>query len=284
MRNFGVTGTLARISGAVAPRAPLRRAGVLADFSGRDGLEIGGPSPAFAALGVWPVYAVAARVDNANFGHATVWEGDIAEGRTFRFSTRREAGEQHVAEAADLSFAADGSYDFVLSSHTLEHCANPLKALGEWTRVLKAGGVLALVLPHRDGTFDHRRPVTPLAHLIEDFERGVTEDDLTHLDEILAQHDLAADGGDDRAAFEARSRRNLENRCLHHHVFDTRSALAMVDHAGLCVLSVKATRPYDIAILARKPAPGETADNGAFTSSSALFAARSPFPSDRRAT
>lgn len=262
----------------------LRRAGVLADFEGRHGLEIGGPSSAFAAFGLFPVYAVAARIDNANFGRATVWEGDIAEGRTFRFSPRRQPGEQHVAEAANLAFAADGAYDFVLSSHTLEHCANPLKALSELRRVLKAGGVLALVLPHRDGTFDHHRPITPLSHLIEDFERGVGEDDLTHLDEILALHDLAADSGDDPAAFEARSRRNLENRRLHHHVFDTRSALAMVDRAGLRVLSAKASRPYDITILARKPATGEVAGNRAFTTPGAAVVARSPFPSDRWAT
>jgi SAM-dependent methyltransferase len=43
---------------------------------------------------------------------------------------------------------ADGSLDFVFSSHTLEHLARPEDALREWIRTLRAGGVLFLYLPH----------------------------------------------------------------------------------------------------------------------------------------
>ena len=42
------------------------------------------------------------------------------------------------------------SFDFVYSSHTLEHMANPEIALRNWWRVLKPGGYLLLYLPHRD--------------------------------------------------------------------------------------------------------------------------------------
>jgi len=42
----------------------------------------------------------------------------------------------------------DFSLDFLFSSHTLEHLDRPWDALGEWTRVLRPGGILFLYLPH----------------------------------------------------------------------------------------------------------------------------------------
>lgn len=44
----------------------------------------------------------------------------------------------------------DQSYDFVYSSHTIEHMVYPDVALKNWWRVIKAGGFLLLYLPHRD--------------------------------------------------------------------------------------------------------------------------------------
>jgi SAM-dependent methyltransferase len=88
------------------------------------------------------------------------------------------------------------------SAHVVEHRANPWgRPLAEWRRVVRPGGYVLLIVPHRDGTFDHRRPVTSLEHLLEDAERRTGEDDDTHLDEILRLHDLDRDpGASDRAA------------------------------------------------------------------------------------
>ena len=44
----------------------------------------------------------------------------------------------------------DASYDFVYSSHLLEHLPDVELALRNWWRVLKPGGYLLLFLPHRD--------------------------------------------------------------------------------------------------------------------------------------
>lgn len=44
----------------------------------------------------------------------------------------------------------DESFDFVYSSHLLEHLPNVELALNNWSRVLKPGGFLILYLPHRD--------------------------------------------------------------------------------------------------------------------------------------
>lgn len=224
--------------------------------SGRVGLEIGGPSDLFAAGGPLPLYPLMARLDNCNFSPTTIWEGEIREGLTFVSDPRRAPGRQYIAEAADLSPIAAKAYDVVLSSHTIEHCANPLRARREWVRVLKDDGALVLVVPHKDGTFDHRRPVTMLEHLIEDEAKGTTEDDLTHLDEILACHDLALDpAAGDAAAFAARSARNADNRCLHHHVFDTALVAAMLQAVGLQVDAIERVPPYHIIAVARKMQP-----------------------------
>lgn len=251
-------------------------------FQSRVGLELGGPSRMFGPKGLAPVYPLAARIDNCNFGSRTVWEGTIHEGDCFVFNPAAPPGRQYIGEAGNLSFIDDASYDFVLSSHCIEHLANPLRGLSEWTRVLRNDGVLVLVMPHKDGTFDHRRPTTTLEHLIQDFDWQTDEADLTHLEEILRLHDLARDpGAGDPVAFEKRSRVNKENRCLHHHVFDTCLAIAVVDHMRLRILSVEAFRPHHIAIVARKPGPDQAVDNGAFMGMDAAPFRQSPFRSDR---
>lgn len=251
-------------------------------IGGRNGLEVGGPSGVFNARGVLPVYEVVATLDNCNFSSRTQWEGDITEGRTYRFSKDREPGVQYVAETTDLSRIATGRYDFLLSSHVIEHTSNPIAAVAEWIRVLKRDGVLVLLVPHKDGTFDHRRPVTPLAHLVDDFDRRMKEDDLTHLEEILAYHDLKMDPeAGTPEEFRARSLKNLENRCLHHHVFDSRSVAQLLDHVGLQILAVEAVRPNHVIAIARKIDTGKPADNRAFLAAYASFLRDSPFSSDR---
>lgn len=53
-------------------------------------------------------------------------------------------------DAQYLKGLDDSQFDFVYSSHTLEHMQEPDVALKNWWRVLKPGGFLILYLPHRD--------------------------------------------------------------------------------------------------------------------------------------
>lgn len=221
-------------------------------LAGKYGIEIGGPSHAFSARGIFPVYTIVGSLDNCNFSDATVWEGSIQEGITFKFDRNRPAGLQHIVEATAMGRFASASFEFVLASHALEHIANPILALSEWKRLLKDQGVLVLLLPHRDKTFDHRRPVTTLEHLISDFKAGRTEDDLTHLPEILALHDLERDPeAGDAEAFKTRSLCNLQNRCLHHHVFDSRLAEKLIEYMGLEIRAIEEIQPHHILLVAQ---------------------------------
>ena len=207
---------------------------------GRYGVEIGGPSLLFGT--VLPLYQKVSGLDGVNFSADTIWEGRIEAGAGYHYH-RNKRGRQFIADATDLPEFATARYDFLLSSNCLEHTANPLKALLEWKRIIKEGGAVVLVVPNRENNFDHRRPVTTFEHLLDDFARDVGEDDLTHLDEILALHDLRRDwaaGG--RQQFRKRSLRNFQNRTLHHHVFDVELIEEMLDRVGLGIVDLTTTR------------------------------------------
>ncbi|MCP4584279.1 MAG: methyltransferase domain-containing protein [candidate division Zixibacteria bacterium] len=53
-------------------------------------------------------------------------------------------------DAQYLNGIPDNEFDFVHSSHTLEHMVDSQVALRNWWRVVKPGGYLILYLPHRD--------------------------------------------------------------------------------------------------------------------------------------
>jgi SAM-dependent methyltransferase len=246
------------------------------------GLEVGGPSIIFKRTGVLPVYSIIKHLDNCNFSCTTTWEGSINEGLNFSFDENSPIGKQYVAEATDLSKINSSEYDFVLSSHMLEHTANPLKALSEWTRILKDDGFLILILPHKDGIFDHQRPVTTLDHIIEDFECGIQEDDLTHLPEILKLHDFSIDQeAGTLQAFRERSEKNSENRCLHHHVFDTNLAIKLLHYQQLQIHAVEVVLPCHIILIAQKVSSEEILNNKRFTEYNAECKILSPFHSDK---
>jgi len=140
----------------------------------------------------------------------------------------------------------------VLSSHNLEHFANPVKALKEWKRITRSGGALILVLPHYLRTFDHRRMPTPVDHLFEDYLKNVGEDDTTHISEVLQLHDLEMDGTLKTHTLEElslRSINNISNRTLHHHVFDEFNSVLLLRRVGLKVLAVEMAQPYHLVIL-----------------------------------
>jgi SAM-dependent methyltransferase len=83
----------------------------------------------------------------------------------------------------------DHALDYVIASHVLEHVANPVAALAEWYRVLRPGGIIYLVVPDRRATWEHRRELTPVAHMLDDFVRGTTACDPTHIDEFVFEAD-----------------------------------------------------------------------------------------------
>jgi SAM-dependent methyltransferase len=221
-------------------------------FKQKKGLEIGGPSRIFAENGYIPIYPIAKDIDGVNFSTNTVWENTIAEGKTYNFGGDSQ-GHQYIKDGTDLSIIEDNAYDFVLSSHSLEHIANPIKALKEWIRVLKDGGALLLILPDSKYTFDCNRPITQFEHLLQDFKNDVDEKDLTHLDEILSLHELSYDPGVSSVEeFKKRSMDNYSNRCLHHHVFDIQLLTQILIYLDLKVVTTDVAPPFNLIVMAVK--------------------------------
>lgn len=70
------------------------------------------------------------------------------------------------ARGDELPFR-ESAWDFVLSSHVLEHFPDPIKALLEWRRIVRPGGYLFMIVPHKDRTFDRERKRTTLQELID---------------------------------------------------------------------------------------------------------------------
>lgn len=225
------------------------------------GLEIGGPTEVFKKWQTptptrgWrtplPIYDRVGTLDNCNFSRETMWS---THDETYRFSSRKASGKVIIADGSDLSFVADNSYDFVLSSHNLEHFANPIKALKEWKRVTRTNGALILVLPDYRRTFDRHRAPTPLQHMLDDYSRNIGEDDTTHVPEVLRLHDIKWDGTLKTQSYSElyeRSINNLTNRSLHHHVFDENNSAELLRAVGLEVLAVELALPYHMFFLSR---------------------------------
>jgi SAM-dependent methyltransferase len=53
-------------------------------------------------------------------------------------------------DAQYLKYVAEGTYDFVHSSHGLEHMVDPHVALDNWIRVCKVGGYLVITVPDEE--------------------------------------------------------------------------------------------------------------------------------------
>jgi SAM-dependent methyltransferase len=78
-----------------------------------------------------------------------------------------------VVESGDKLPFADNSFDFVISSHVIEHFYDPITALKEWVRVARR--YVFLIVPHRDRTFDKGRPLTRTQELFDRHEGRIND-------------------------------------------------------------------------------------------------------------
>jgi len=163
-----------------------------------------------------------------------------------------------IENAWQLPFA-DNQFDFLLSSHCLEHCPDAIRTLIEWRRVVRPGGRLVVILPHALRMFDCGRALTTLAHHIEDYRRGVQLDDPTHWEEfervsIPAQHHYWLDFPEAHLSDGRINRKWVyENGCMHYHVWRTQEMIELFRHLGFRILFSQdktGQRPDSFAVVA----------------------------------
>ncbi len=148
----------------------------------------------------------------------------------------------YYGDACELPFE-NSSLDYVATSHVLEHTANPVKALVEWHRVLKPGGIAYMVVPDKHHTFDSPRETTSPNHMLEDYLADVDDTDPTHIDDFVYGVDWAEFSPSDppeewekkknelAAAYrKATAENNIIN--IHFHVFTRESLLGLVERTN----------------------------------------------------
>ena len=176
------------------------------------GVEIGGPT-----FNMDAIYKNAASIDNVIFSKNTIWSNHTEDYHYYN----GKKGKVIINDAVNISNVQDETYDFYFSSHSLEHVANPLKAICEALRVVKNNGDIIVIVPEKSVCFDHKRSYSKFSTLLSQYEKNVGEDDLSTLSEILENHDLSMDSAaGDLSNFIKRSLDNFNNRCLHHYVYN----------------------------------------------------------------
>ena len=124
----------------------------------KNGVEIGGPSWDGKKI----LYKNANNFDNVIWSNNTVW---YKQKKTYNFYPQKK-GKIIINDATDISKIKDKTYDFLFSSHCLEHIANPLKAIKEWLRIVKYEGFIIIIVPEKSHCFDHKRKYSEFSTLV----------------------------------------------------------------------------------------------------------------------
>lgn len=85
--------------------------------------------------------------------------------------------EPDIRAAAESTGLPDASQDYVISSHVVEHFPNPIQAFAEWSRIVKPGGIIFMIIPQRNALpSDMERPISSIGEIVAAYENGVTVD------------------------------------------------------------------------------------------------------------
>ncbi len=139
-----------------------------------------------------------------------------------------------IDDGEKLGKIEDESVDYIIANHFLEHTEDPIGTIGTHLRKLKAGGVLFYAVPDKRYTFDFRRPLTPVEHMIRDHEEGPEGSRRGHYEEwtrlTLDPPDPDAEEVFEKWATERANELEAENASIHMHVWTQAEFLAMILH------------------------------------------------------
>jgi len=133
-----------------------------------------------------------------------------------------------ISDSERFPTVEDGAFDFVVANSVLEHMSDPIRALQEWHRILRDGGLLMMAVPDKRFTFDHRRLRTPLAHLVSDHHsaRPAHELNKCHLLEWAEHVERLAPGTPEFERWV--SAQLAQGYSVHNHVWVAQDLLELV--------------------------------------------------------
>ena len=132
-----------------------------------------------------------------------------------------------VDDGEVLATIPNGSLDFIIGNHFLEHTRNPIGTIKHWLTKLAPGGILFLAIPDQRFTFDTHRPPTPLEHMVEDYrcspEKRKKRDHQHFWEWAAYVNEMSGEAADARAAY-------LEgiDYSIHFHTFRLQSFLKLL--------------------------------------------------------
>lgn len=96
-----------------------------------------------------------------------------------------------LKQGSDGNGLPEGQWDYIFSSHCLEHVENPVSALEHWKTRLRPGGVLFLYLPHPDMTYWRPENCRKHLHLFHPADVAEMLCALGFMDVIHSERDMA---------------------------------------------------------------------------------------------
>ena len=194
---------------------------------GLSGVEIGGSGKSYG-------------LDSQKGSYANI---DIVDAETRAESKGWKTSQLvNILSSGDNLPFKDEVFDYVFNSHVVEHFFDPIKAVKEWFRVIKKGGYIVMVIPHKARTFDKNRQLTSIEELMErhmnklsftDYAKRTKEDKLKHETEDDKDHHILINGNEVPAGWERFSKYDFRH---HWSVWDTNSFLDLCEKLNWDVL------------------------------------------------
>ncbi|MDX6639038.1 MAG: hypothetical protein QOF12_49 [Solirubrobacteraceae bacterium] len=158
-----------------------------------------------------------------------------------------------VEDGETLAGIAGGSQDFVIASHFLEHCEDPIGALEAHLRVLRPGGVLLLALPDRRRGIDARRAPTPVTHLLADHADGGAGSRAQHYREWAELVDLPLGTVGPEGVAARAAALQARRYAIHFHAWTLEELAALLEHLDLpaAVVQRRANQHEFLVVLRR---------------------------------
>lgn len=139
----------------------------------------------------------------------------------------------HEGDASDFKSFEEHSllnkFDLVLSCHTLEHFANPIKALFLWNSCILTNGKIITIVPNKEHCWDKNRPHTSFDHILKDYKNKTEETDMTHVYESSCMIETRPSYFEDVGTSNS-------TRVIHHHVFSPEVLAKCHEYCGFSTL------------------------------------------------